>query len=469
MNMSAIARSWALKNMIFDMISFVVHSDRSSDLIESPYIRQLLMYQIRHTPTRIVYDLDLLVNEYGFLRQVFIKDINRLIPNIANLCNLFPRADDVVIEVPMTFEISQEFVDSLISDAPAIGKNVNLELQWPTGSEEHVQANWFKMLQQDAKLSTKGIVIRESTKQCQILFSLTETIPHTEESIEVAREISLTESNVSDDGPKDNNSDFGEIEYLDNIFVQEKVDEQEPESIHFAVGKLFDFFSIMVSLLDFGTDLYILAEWYSQNENVFFWIGTSILITAQLSYVAMFYGFHPPESTWGLLLSLLCSFWCIPFYSIILFFSMDESSCLRKWEYLKWDTLYDDTDLSLMSRYLRKKLYKNMGFVLEAMLEALPMSILQLSYIVVNTNPNAIAIASILISMLSVCSKCFLMIFTIFRTKSTLNKLWLWFCFVVDFIGIFFIVSVTFYSWVLLNRKFCGKRCSGFRVQGFRV
>ena len=57
--------------------------------------------------------------------------------------------------------------------------------------------------------------------------------------------------------------------------AREMKQESKPETVHLKFGWIFDAFSIMVSLLDFGTDLYILSQWYSEDENAFFWIGIS--------------------------------------------------------------------------------------------------------------------------------------------------------------------------------------------------
>merc|ERR1719474_1692008 len=73
------------------------------------------------------------------------------------------------------------------------------------------------------------------------------------------------------------------------------------------------------------------------------------------------------------------------------------------------------------------------------------MSILQLTFIVLHNEPSPIAIISVIISMVSVCSKLFLVISQVNQSKSWGPKILMWFCFVVDFVGIFFIISFSFY------------------------
>ena len=60
--------------------------------------------------------------------------------------------------------------------------------------------------------------------------------------------------------------------------------------------------------------------------------------------------------------------------------------------------------------------------------------------------PNWISSVSILISLCSVCSKLFLVIYSASDSYQWKFILWLWLCFVIDFLGIFFIVSFAFYT-----------------------
>ena len=123
--------SWELRNMIFDMISTLLDIDGNHDYKHSSYIHELLAYQVRNTPKSVVYDLNVLRDEYTFLHTVFMETVDQRIPNIANLCNLFPRANGVVIEVPFLFEISQDFEAVLMNDVSKIRNSVTLQIQWP--------------------------------------------------------------------------------------------------------------------------------------------------------------------------------------------------------------------------------------------------------------------------------------------------------------------------------------------------
>ena len=238
---------------------------------------------------------------------------------------------------------------------------------------------------------------------------------------------------------------------------------EEVSDIHIVIGIIFDIISIIVSTLDFGTDIYIVTLWRQKKENVFFWIGLSILVFAQISYVASFYTEHRPTSVCVFLMHLLCTFWCIPFYPIIFYFAGDESSCLRKWPHIQWGNAdpsivpahrehWHSTTMSVTMRfkYLFEKFYKNFGFVLESLFESSLMSILQLVFILINNGSNHVFIMSWTISMLSLAVKALLFFLTGLWNGGVMASLrcnlWLWFSSVADVLGICFLASFAFFT-----------------------
>ena len=153
------------------MILSVVDSENIANTIPSSYIHQLLMYQIRNTPESIIFDLRVLTDEYRFLHRVFMKNVDLQIPNIANLCTLFPRATELIIEVPILYQLSEEFVDSVIEDVSKIEKSINLQLQWPTGSDAVVQSIETNLWKHEQRLSAAGIIMVVSSEQCRVTLS----------------------------------------------------------------------------------------------------------------------------------------------------------------------------------------------------------------------------------------------------------------------------------------------------------
>ena len=187
------------------------------------------------------------------------------------------------------------------------------------------------------------------------------------------------------------------------------------------VGLVFDIIAAIVSLLDLTTDVIILITWYYQDRMIFFGISLSILILAQCSYVTLFYYNHGnSDRDWcHSAISVLCTLPFSPILSFIFYLVGDNDSCMRIFIdrfcicfNFEWGHSVGSSQLSPVQNYLEKKLYKHLGFLLEAMIEAFPQSILQLTALVYYNEPNAISIISILISMSSVCSKIFLLVIT---------------------------------------------------------
>ena len=88
------------------------------------------------------------------------------------------------------------------------------------------------------------------------------------------------------------------------------------------------------------------------------------------------------------------------------------------------------------------ELSKHIGFIIEAGIEALPQSLLQIAAIVYYKEANYVSIISIFLSMFSVMTKSLIFSQGIdFKTY-----IWTWLCIVVDFFGIFFILTWVFYT-----------------------
>ena len=79
---------------------------------------------------------------------------------------------------------------------------------------------------------------------------------------------------------------------------------------------------------------------------------------------------------------------------------------------------------SAFTRWIKKKLDKHIGFILEAGIEAFPQSLLQIIAIVYFQEANYVSIISILISMFSVMSKSLILSQGV--EKYTFVWTWLW-------------------------------------------
>ena len=150
-----------------------------------------------------------------------------------------------------------------------------------------------------------------------------------------------------------------------------------------AIGLLFDAISGIISLLDLTTDIVIMLGWYMQGRMTFFWISFAILMLAQLSYLGIFYlnhGVFPSNRREVLrtLLSCLCTLPFTPLLSFIFYLVSDDASCLRRLIdraacfHFAWHQRTVDVHANPTRQYLEDKLYKSLGFLMEAIIEAFP-------------------------------------------------------------------------------------------------
>ena len=106
----------------------------------------------------------------------------------------------------------------------------------------------------------------------------------------------------------------------------------------------------------------------------------------------------------------------------------------------------------LMCFSLNFRLIKHMGFIMEALIEALPQSIIQLIAIVYYQDTEYINVISIIISLISVSTKTLVFSVAIDFRVFIFN----WLSLVCDFFGVFAIVSwyVIFILFMFCFRNF---------------
>ena len=215
-----------------------------------------------------------------------------------------------------------------------------------------------------------------------------------------------------------------------------------------------------------ATDIIVLIDFYEKDRMIFFGISLAILILAQCSYsIACSLRFDTVMDwdAWKAALLFCC---LLPFGSFVAFFmymaSGDGDEAKFKWFKrfidnigLSTDTPYlfqNDNDDSDLIKWIKTKLDKHLGFILEAAIEAFPQSLLQIIAIVYYQEANYISIISILLSMVSVMSKSLVLSQGIDRA----TFIWSWLCVVTDFFGIFFTLTWVFYSNNNIEGNFLG-------------
>eukprot|EP01083_Nonionella_stella_P022668 62686_1 len=221
----------------------------------------------------------------------------------------------------------------------------------------------------------------------------------------------------------------------------------------------YDIFTIVVSLLDVITDIMILIHFYSTERMTFFYISLTILVIAQLAYTMAFWWKYMGnyEGPINALFACCCLLPFSPILSYLFYFTSDEESPL----YQYFENLFDfecacalpknhqnKINLSKKQDALRKwvedKLMKHLGFIIEALIEAFPQSILQLiSIVYYSETHNYVSIFSIMLSMISVSTKSFIL--SVKVSYNWKSALFIWTSCLVDFVAIFCITSLIFY------------------------
>ena len=229
------------------------------------------------------------------------------------------------------------------------------------------------------------------------------------------------------------------------------------------INILYDIFTAIISILDVVTDILVTMDFFFKGRTEFGIASLVILGVAQVAYaIAFWFKFDSSfESFGGAVAAFCCLLPFSPILSFAFYFTASEDTAL----YQCLSSLYScrsctfplgtashhssnnnggDAELEALREWMKEKLSKHLGFIIEAMVEAFPQSILQLSAIVYfGDTDNYLSIASILLSMLSVSSKSLILSVTVSHNWKCVFFNWL--SALSDFFGVFFIASFAFY------------------------
>eukprot|EP01083_Nonionella_stella_P054904 144893_1 len=217
------------------------------------------------------------------------------------------------------------------------------------------------------------------------------------------------------------------------------------------VDLIYDIATILISIADITTDVIVLISFYVEGRITFFIISLIILIIAQMAYSILFIiRYEIISNFWT---TVATFFILLPFgtvVSFLIYFTEDTSS----WISIQMDKMsiinvnnafgrhYVDSNQSKMTQWIIRKGSKHIGFIIEAGIEALPQSLLQIIAIVYYKEAHYVSIVSIFLSMISVMTKS--LIFS--QGIDIKTYIWTWLCIVTDFFGIFFTLTWVFYS-----------------------
>ena len=181
----------------------------------------------------------------------------------------------------------------------------------------------------------------------------------------------------------------------------------------------YDLLTILISIADVTTDVWVIVKFYSDKRQTFFVIALIVMILAQLSYAVAFVVRFKPQwrysrtNTKQRTIAMFCMILPLtPVMSFIFYWcEINPDNCFLKFLNKIFDIddeLYmsaDDGNEAKILTWIKMKARKHMGFILEAMIEALPQSIIQLIAIVYYQDTEIINVISICISLLSVATK----------------------------------------------------------------
>eukprot|EP01084_Bolivina_argentea_P137889 242850_1 len=127
--------SWYYKNNIKEIVGYLLPNMYRSKIRLPEYIQILLHFHLQHLPNNIIYDFNDLVNNYQWVKDIFVENVNERIPNVSNLCNLFKQCDHITVRMPQSlvdFNL-KKFCRSVIEDTVNLSnKNIVIEFKCPT-------------------------------------------------------------------------------------------------------------------------------------------------------------------------------------------------------------------------------------------------------------------------------------------------------------------------------------------------
>lgn len=205
----------------------------------------------------------------------------------------------------------------------------------------------------------------------------------------------------------------------------------------------FDVFSTSLSFVDLISDVFVSIQFYQEGEYVYFWVSMCIFFIAQCAYVTQF------ETQFSGLFDGMCkrAIRCVlvfPFAQlvpVVVWLAAAEKEwflrLLKRFGLNAHQPALSNNAADPLQQYFSKKWREHWGFIIEAVVEAVPQSLLQMAYIVTRGKATPLNVFSIASSLLTVCSKGFLFTFSIYPLMVLFSAC----CFCADVTGVFATVS----------------------------
>eukprot|EP01084_Bolivina_argentea_P114349 203596_1 len=185
---------------------------------------------------------------------------------------------------------------------------------------------------------------------------------------------------------------------------------------HNGFNRLYDIFTITITLIDFITDILLLSQFYycvSTSGMTFFWLSFSFILLTHICYVILMLSIYPFNHS----------------HIILFIFLLPISPVLP---YILYFLSYENPKICYIA------------FIIESVCESIPLSIIQIIALSIKLNGiNNIYIlyVSLAFSLLSIVCKSITILINLTHSQKIYSTIsvYQWLCFITDFYLIFFI------------------------------
>mmetsp|Transcript_12915 Transcript_12915/g.29465 ORF Transcript_12915/g.29465 Transcript_12915/m.29465 type:complete len:814 (-) Transcript_12915:176-2617(-) len=192
----------------------------------------------------------------------------------------------------------------------------------------------------------------------------------------------------------------------------------------------FDLLTAAVSLADVAADVAVCLDFWSSGRLGFFAVSMAIFGLAQASYAFLFvvaFGSHLSNCR-----KLVTLFIALPFSQLVPVFTMLESLHLDRVSSgltrlglrptRELSTTVTPSGVDSVWTLVHRKFHAHMGFLVEAIVEAIPQCALQVSAVVLSGEASALALLSILLSLTVIASKGWIAAYSLHRPTFVFNS-----------------------------------------------
>ena len=204
---------------------------------------------------------------------------------------------------------------------------------------------------------------------------------------------------------------------------------------------VFDFATAALSMADIVADVAVTVEFYQAGRFTFFTISLGIFALAQACYAFLFaatYGGHLSNCKKTIVFLFALPFaQLVPVFALVESFHLSHVSDMLRGAGLRPTSMEEarpaDSGADSLWQLLQRKYHAHAGFLVEALVEAIPQCALQIAAVVLARESSALNVFSILLSLAVIASKGWLAAYSIHRPTFLFNSI----CIAADVAGCF--------------------------------